>query len=198
VLAASLRGLPAGSLVFDLGTGAGDALLDACRRNPGCMWAGLDPRERALGELVRRVSPADSRVFAVCARVEDVPSLFLGGCADAVMANPPYGTAGSGRPSPDGDRQLSRSGRDTLLHAFLRAASHLLRPGGTLLTVNRPRNLGRILTGCSAFDLGVEWIRPVGDRDSPASMVLVCAVKSSGREMMLLPSLTAGEMTGQS
>jgi tRNA1Val (adenine37-N6)-methyltransferase len=198
VLAASLRGLPAGSLVFDLGTGTGDALLEALHRNPGCVWAGLDPREKALAELMRRGRREGSRVFAVCSRVEDVPSLFREGCADAVMANPPYGTGGSERPSPDGDRLLSRSGHDTLLYAFLRAASHLLRPGGTLLTVNRPRNLARVLTGCSAFDLGVEWIRPVGDRDRPASMVLVCAVKSSGREMMILPALSAGEITGRS
>ena len=199
MLASSVRDLPAGSLIFDLGTGNGDAVLAASSTCPGCTWVGVDCRREALREFCSHWGDEkrDGVLLTVCTMVEDVTAAFPRGCADAVLANPPYGVTGRKRVSPSAGRERSRSGADTLLFVFLRAASHLLRPGGRLYTVNRPGNLDRLLTGCAAFDMGVDWIRPAGENGKEASLVIAGALRSVRREMRLLPRMSVAEITSQ-
>jgi tRNA1(Val) A37 N6-methylase TrmN6 len=193
VLAASVPPVPPGSLIIDLGTGNGDAVREAALHIDGCLWAGLDMREEALGEFPRHVDPGTGslRFFPVCCRMEDVTSLLPAGCADVVMANPPYGITSRSRSSPDPRRRVSRSGSDLLLHVFLRASAHLLREEGMLVTVNRPANLDRILTGCAAFGLAPETVQPLGRESRPASLVVVRALRSGNCVTRHLPQVTA-------
>ncbi len=161
---------------------------------------GIDCREEALKRF-RDWTPLrefDSGFFPVCCRIEDVISVFPGGCADIVLANPPYGVAGSVRAAPDRQRELSRSGSDLLLHTFIRASAHLLRLHGRMVMVNRPGNLDRILTGCTAFGLGPDSLQPVGETGKPAALVVIGALQSVKGMMKLLPQLSVAEMTGLS
>ncbi len=139
-----------------------------------------------------------SGFFPVCCRIEDVISVFPGGCADIVLTNPPYGVSGSVRAAPGRQRELSRSGSDLLLYTFIRASAHLLRPRGRMVMVNRPGNLDRILTGCAAFGLGPDSLQPVGETGKPAALVVIGALQSVKGVMKLLPQLSVAEMNGRS
>jgi tRNA1(Val) A37 N6-methylase TrmN6 len=200
VLAASAPDIPPGSLAFDLGTGCGEVIRIASLRNEGSCWVGIDCREEALMSFLGWADTpgAGSGFFPVCCLVEDVASAFPAGCADAVLANPPYGVTGRVRAAPDRHREMYRSGSDRLLHEFIRASAHLLRSHGRMVMVNRPGNLNRILTGLAAFDLGPDSIQPVGEKGRPATLVVIGALRSVRCDLKLLPQRSVAEVTGMS
>lgn len=166
----------------------------ASERNPGCRWIGIDIRPRALAEMMRslRASGGSSSLNAVCCRVEDVPMAFPGEAAEAVICNPPFTVAG--RVSPYPSRSVSRTGSDLLVLNFIRAAAHLLVPGGSFLLVGRPSMLPVMMLGCSTWDLGPEMLQPVGGKDGPAAHVVLRCGKGSSAELVIRPQRSADEM----
>lgn len=196
LILAALLSVPPGSTVVDLGCGGGGAIEAASRRNPGCRWIGIDIRPRALAEMMRspRAIAGNSTLNAVCCRVEDVPMAFPGGAAEAVICNPPFTAAGRGRVSPYPSRSLSRTGSDLLVLNFIRAAAHLLVPGGRFLLVGRPSMLPVMMLGCSTWGLGPEMLQPVGRKGGPAAhVILICAMGSSAG-LILRPQRSADEV----
>lgn len=119
-----------GGLAFDLGTGAGEVPRLVSEVNGSFLWIGLDTCPDTLRSSRDAVLP-------VLADVGQVPSLFPGGIADLVTANPPYFVSGSGRPCPDPVRECSRRGGPVLLYLFVFAAAHLLKPDGVFLLTFR-------------------------------------------------------------
>jgi tRNA1(Val) A37 N6-methylase TrmN6 len=183
--------------VVELGCGAGGALLVAAGRNPGCLWIGVDlqlPLLRSATEAAAGLSEAGSFFHWILCPVELVTSAFRGGIADAVIVNPPYASEGACRPSPSDSRRTARSAPTLLLHQFLRAAAHLLRPGGRLTVVNRPWNLASMLLGFGAFGIRPERLQPVGGPGSPAELVLLAGRKGSAGSLILLPQREAAEL----
>jgi tRNA1(Val) A37 N6-methylase TrmN6 len=169
---------------------------ESSRLNPGCRWTGVDLRPEALAHTsaLIRGAGSGSEFSSVCCRVEDVPMVFSGEIADAVIANPPFGTLGSGRTSPVTSRSTSRAGSDMLLHHFIRAAAHLLVPGGELVLVGRPAMLPDILMGCSAWGLSPILLQPVGPRGHRAIHILLSCRKGSGSELVIGPQRSADEL----
>jgi len=198
VLAASVTGLETGSIVFELGSGEGAAIIEAHLANSGCSWTGIDCR---LEALVRSKDAAarhpDLHYSPVCCLVEDVTKVFPEGCADLVLANPPYNVSDQGRVSPGSERSVARSGNDLLIYEFLRSASHLLRSGGRMVMVNRPAELCRILTGCSAAGLNPCSLQPVGEDGQPAVIVVIEALHSEQKAFELLPQKTLLEIVSR-
>ncbi len=195
VLAASVTGLEAGSIVFELGSGAGGAIIEAHLANSGCRWTGIDCRYEAL--LRSKDAAArhpELQYNPVCCLVEDVTKVFPEGCADLVLMNPPYNVSERGRVSPESERSVARSGDDLLIYEFLRSASHLLRMGGRMVMVNRPAELCRILTGCSATGLNPCSLQPVGENGQPAVILVIEAFRSEQKAFELLPQKTILEI----
>ncbi len=197
LLLASYISVPRGSTIIELGCGSGGVIEAASRRNPGCRWIGVDSRTPPLREMMvsleRRRKVDD--VQCVCCNVEDVPMAFSEAVADSVITNPPFGTLGRGRVSPDQDRALSRSGSDMLLHHFIRAAAHLLPSGGEFIIVGRPCMLPEILLGCSAWGLGPVRLQPVGQPDRPAVHILLSCAKGSGAGLIIETQRGSKELT---
>lgn len=192
LLLASFLSVPPGSTVVDLGCGSGGAIEAASGENTGCRWIGIDIRPRPLAEMMR--SFGSSSLNAVCCRVEDVPKVFPGEAAEAVICNPPFATAGRGRVSPCPSRSVSRTGSELLLLNFIRAAAHLLVPGGFFLLVGRPSMLPVMILGCSTWDLGPETLQPVGRKGGPAAHVVLRCVKGSSAELIILSQISAEEI----
>lgn len=188
LLAASVS-TPPGSEVFELGCGSGAALISAAEHNPGCAWTGLDIQEDLLAEARKASVEAGGtgRFRWVLCPVENVPSTFSRGVADAVIANPPYMIQASIRPSPSIVRRKARSAPPLLLQRFIRAAAHLLREEGSLVMVNRPDNLTTMLLGFLASGIAPVLLQPVGDIDRPAELVLLSGTKGSGSRLSILP-----------
>lgn len=137
-------------MCFDLGTGTGEVLGNL--GNPESLRIGIDNSMEAL-------SLFDSRWGQpVLCPVEQVQRTFRKGCADLVLANPPYNVSGRGRPSPDPRREQARSADHLVLHRFIFAGAHLLRPGGLMIITERAERqhdieLGFMAAGFSKPDL---------------------------------------------
>ncbi len=70
--------------------------------------------------------------------VERICRTFRENCADLVVANPPYYSLSSSRPSPDRIRMQARTGDSLTVHRFVFAAAWLLRQGGILVISTSP------------------------------------------------------------
>lgn len=144
-----------GKLAFDLGTGEGEIPGLVANHNPGFLWVGVDTRHEALLHSRAHALP-------VLARVQSIPFIFPPSIADLVTANPPYFASGSGRPSPDPDRESQRRGAPLLLYGFVFAAAHLLKPGGVFLISFRTGTENELLTAAKAAGIHPESCRPGG------------------------------------
>lgn len=124
LLAELARSIPF-RICFDLGTGSGEILKNT---NPGDAFSvGIDLSIEALALFDRSFGQP------VQCSVDMVSSTFRKGCADLVLANPPYNITGSCRKSPDPLRREAREGDSLLLHRFIFAGAHLLATKGCML-----------------------------------------------------------------
>lgn len=130
------------SVCFDLGTGTGEVLSNAGLRN--VFSVGIDVSFQALALFDRSTGQP------VLCSVETVPSMFRKGCADLVLANPPYNVADNGRKSPDPLRREARDGDSLLLYRFIFAGAHLLREGGCMIVTGRHERRAEIEFGFRA------------------------------------------------
>ncbi|MBD3277419.1 MAG: methyltransferase [Candidatus Aegiribacteria sp.] len=196
LLSASLLEVPPGSTVVDLGCGSGGGIFYASGVNPECRWIGIDVRLEALKLLLVSVmlNQTPSDISPVCCDVRRVPLAFRRECAQAVIANPPYGKRGYGRESPDCHRKTARSGEDLLLHSFTRAASHLLVAEGSFMMVVPPRRFADALLSCRAFGLSPASVQPVGEPDCPAELTVIVSKKGSTSKLEILPQTEPGKL----
>jgi tRNA1(Val) A37 N6-methylase TrmN6 len=127
---------------FDLGTGTGEVFKLAHLNN--VFKVGVDCSSAALSLFAREAGQP------VLCSVEDISSFFKKGCADLVLANPPYNTAGNCRTSPDTLRSEAREGSPLLLYRFIFAGAHLLRPSGCMIITGRKERTSEIELGLRA------------------------------------------------
>ena len=102
LLLAELAGDVPCRVCFDLGTGTGEVLKNAGLHDN--FSVGIDISFEALKVFDKAFGQP------VNCPVEMVSSIFTAGCADLVLANPPYNTADNGRTSPDPMRREAREG----------------------------------------------------------------------------------------
>jgi len=81
-----------------------------------------------------RASGADN-YNVVCGDIMDCPTLFRGGCFDAVVCNPPYRKAGTGRINPCPEKAVARHEIKMTLGGMVSVSAHLLKHGGSLSLV---------------------------------------------------------------
>ncbi len=124
---------------FDLGTGTGEVLKNASFEDT--FSVGVDISTSALKLFDTQVGQP------VLCSVSRISSLFREGCADLVLANPPYNDSENSRPSPDPLRREAREGGPLLLYRFIFAGAHLLKPGGCMIITGRLNKSDDIETG---------------------------------------------------
>jgi len=129
LLLAELAGTCPCTVCVDLGTGTGEVLRFAHLSE--AFRVGIDFSPVALSMF-----PAEAGQPVLCS-VQQIPSTFRPACADLVLANPPYNTYGEGRASPDVLRSEAREGDSLLLHRFIFAGAHLLKPSGFMVITGR-------------------------------------------------------------
>ncbi len=154
LLSESIRISP-GAGIAELGCGTGGVTFSAAKNNPECIWLGIDIQEKLLKLALKSAALQELKIdfTALCCSVENVPRLIQGNSFDAVMTNPPFNISGSGRQSPIPSRKKSRSGSSLLIYQFVRAAGHLLKPGGIFAIVGTPEMVPKILLGCETYNL---------------------------------------------
>jgi tRNA1(Val) A37 N6-methylase TrmN6 len=189
LLAATCDARP-GERVLDLGCGPGAVMLAAAVRRPGARFTGIeaDPEALALARGNIELNALAERVEVLAGDVA-LPFSRLGLTRfDAALCNPPFfDDPGALRgPAPEKTRAWMATDGLAAWTGFLLKA---VRDGGTITLIHRADRLADLLAGL-APRCGSLRIRPVQPRaGSPASRVIVRAVRGGRAPLVLLPPL---------
>lgn len=203
ILAASVPA-GAGEEVLDVGSGAGAAALCLAVRIPGVSVTGLES-QADLVAIARRNGDANGlggRVKFVCGDLLDGGIPLKPHSFHHVMANPPFGEAGRGHPSPDPGKARANVEGQAALADWIDFCLTMARPKGTVCVIHRADRLDEVL-GLLSGRLGGIVVYPLwpGPEGKPAKRVVVrgrrgiaAPLKMSAGLMLHAPD---GSYTGQ-
>jgi tRNA1(Val) A37 N6-methylase TrmN6 len=186
----------AGEHAVELGAGVGAAGLALASRVEGLTLT-LVEVDGCLADLARENAQSNGlskRVHVVKLDVLAGPRVFAaaGLAAESftrVLMNPPFNDRTRHRLSADSRRRLAHAASGHALPAWIKTASWLLRPSGTLTMIWRADSLDKLLQAISGA-FGGPMVLPVHSRPGePAIRVLVRATKASRTPLCLLPGL---------
>ena len=186
VLLSGFASVKPGEKALDLGTGTGiiPILLEA--KTEGSHFTGLEIQAE-MAEMASRsvaLNRLEEKVSIVQGDIKEVPTLFEKASFDVVTTNPPYMNDSHGLKNPDLPKAIARHEVLCNLEDVVRAAASVLRPGGRLYMVHRPRRLIEILMAMKSQKLEpkrMKFVHPFADKE--ANMVLIEAVRGGGALM---------------
>lgn len=179
-----------GDRVLDLGCGPGAVMLAAAVRRPGAHFTGIEADTGALDLALANIdlNGLFERVEALAGDVAQPFSRLGLPRFDAALCNPPFfDDPGALRaPAPEKARAWMATGGLASWTDYLLKA---VRDGGTITVIHRADRLADILA-LLAPKAGSIRIRPVQPRSaSPASRVIVRAIRGGRAPLALLPHL---------
>lgn len=202
LLAAAIPELGAGPLA-DFGAGVGTVGLAVALRQSALQavlverdpeLAALAARNAGLNDLAERVRVA---IRTIGARNGDLAREGLAAASAAWVAmNPPFFEPGQVRASPVANRRAAHVAGQSL-GEWLKAARHVLEPGGGVSIIHRAEALGGILAGLER-GFGAVEVRPIHSQaERPAIRVIVSARLGSRKPAALLPALVLNGTDGR-
>ncbi len=184
--------------VLDIGCGVGTAAICLATRITECRVTGLEiqPELAALARDNAAGNGLADRVEIVTGDLLDPPDGVATGAFDAVIANPPYLTAGQSAP-PDGSKAIADHEGEAGLEEWVRFAGRILKHKGRLTMIHRADRLDGL---CAALHPAFGDVRllPLWPRDGAAARrVIVQARKGVRTPASLLPGLVLHEEDGR-
>ncbi len=196
VLLAALSGARAGDHIVDLGSASGAVGLMIAARVETARLTFID-RDETLIALAREnisLNGLADRARALCLDVFSVRDALPGaepldGAADLVATNPPFFDDGE-RASPNPGRRSAHVMEGGSLSGWVAAAARFLKPRGMLVLIHRSDRLAGCLDAVRVAFGGLT-ITPIHPRaGSPASRILISAVKGAAQPLKIAPSIT--------
>ncbi len=192
VLLTGFAAVKPGARVIDLGTGTGviPILLEA--KTQGSHFTGLEIQGE-MAEMARRsveLNHLQEKIDIVEGDIKEASKRFGRASFDVVTCNPPYMENFHGLKNPMDEKAIARHEVLCTLEDVLREGAALLREGGSLCMVHRPRRLAEIIARMAEYKLEPKRMRlvyPLADRE--ANMVLIEGVKGGGRQLRVEPPL---------
>jgi len=164
--------LPRNARILDLGSGCGTLGLLLCSRDAHCAVTGLeiDPTAHTCAEENIRRNALDARMKSLCADLRSVSGMFLPGCFDVCISNPPYFSGGPVSKTAPLARREDRCSMDDLF----RAAAWAMKYGGDFFLVHRPERLAQIFACAVRYSLEPKRLCCVHHKaGDPVNLVLV-------------------------
>lgn len=186
VLLSGYAVVKSGEKALDLGTGTGiiPILLEA--KTEGEHFTGLEIQE-AMAEMAGRsiqLNHLEEKIKIVTGDIKEASRIFGRASFDVVTTNPPYMNDSHGLKNPDLPKAIARHEVLCTLEDVIREGSSVLRPGGRLYMVHRPRRLIEIITMLTRYKLEpkrMKLVHPFVEKE--ANMVLIEAIKG-GKSMI--------------
>ena len=201
MLLAAATSARSGDRVVDFGAGVGAAGLAVAKRVAGIKIA-LVEIDQVLAALARDNAASnaiEARVIAIdiASGAESFASAGLSpDSADVVLMNPPFNDSRRHRSSPDKSREIAHVAGAATLENWIHAARRILKSGGVLTLIWRADGLSEVL---AALDRGFGSlaILPVhGNAATPATRVLIRAIKGGRAPTALYPGLMLNDESG--
>ena len=188
-----------GDSVLDVGAGTGAASLCLAVRAIGTEVTGIEV-DRTLVRLASDNAEASGlagRVRFYHGDIAAPPVRLAPASFDHVMANPPFATAGSGRPPRDHTRAQAMVEGPVKLAGWLSFCLRMVRDGGTVTIIHRADRLDEVLAGLRDR-LGGLAVLPLWPRaGEPAKRVIVAGRRGSAAPLTLLPGLVLHHPDGR-
>jgi tRNA1Val (adenine37-N6)-methyltransferase len=183
VLLSGFATVKKGERAIDLGTGTGIIPILLTAKTEGEHFTGLEIQSEVADMAARsvRLNGLEDRLDIVQGDIREASRLFGKASFDVVTSNPPYMTDTHGLKNPDLPKAIARHEVLCTLEDVVREASLLLRTGGRLYMVHRPRRLAEIISVLRQYNLEpkrMKMVHPFIDKE--ANMVLIEAVRGGG------------------
>jgi tRNA1Val (adenine37-N6)-methyltransferase len=183
VLLSGFATVKKGERAIDLGTGTGIIPILLTAKTEGEHFTGLEIQPEVADMAARsvRLNGLEDRLDIVQGDIKEASRLFGKASFDVVTSNPPYMTDTHGLKNPDLPKAIARHEVLCTLEDVVREASLLLRTGGRLYMVHRPRRLAEIISVLRQYKLEpkrMKMVHPFIDKE--ANMVLIEAVRGGG------------------
>jgi len=176
--------------ILDLGCGSGIVSLILAYRWPDCRLTGLDIQAE-LVELARynaKLNNWQERITILQGDLRQVGKSITNGGFDWVVSNPPYRKSGTGRVNIEQEQLLARHETTADVASVVKAAAWALKNRGRAAFIY-PATRGTAVL----FELKKQGLEPKKMQivysypGSPASLMLIEAVRGGGEELTVLP-----------
>lgn len=200
ILLADFAGSRVSGSVADLGAGSGVLALLLARRKAVAHLTAIELQEE-LAAIARKnvlLNKLDGTVTIVQADIRNIRNNFPAGGFDAVVTNPPFYAAGTGRVNPHAQQAAARHELHGTVRDFLGAAAYLLKTGGAFFAVYGAERTVDLLTAMRAHKIEPKELRCVHPKaGEPATMVLVAGVKGAGVALKIIEPLVVYNRNGR-
>lgn len=181
-----------GARVLDIGAGCGIISLLLAYRYSSLRATALE-LQPSLADLLRQnieQNGFSQRIMPVCGDLCQIEDMVQAESYDLVVANPPYGSPGSGRQNQEPERAIARHEVHACLDDVVRAAAFAVANRRKVAMVYPSARLVDLLQTMTRHRLQPRRLQVVysypGDR---GRLVLVEAMKNGGDDLSLLPPL---------
>lgn len=186
VLLSGFASVKPGSRVLDMGTGTGiiPILLEAKTQGEHFIGLEIQPESADMARRSVALNGLEDKIAIVTGDIKEASRIFGGASFDVVTCNPPYMEGNHGLKNPEDAKAIARHEVLCNLEDVIREAAAVLKPGGQLYMVHRPRRLVDIITLMTKYRIEpkrMKLVHPyVGEE---ANMVLIEGTRGGGRQM---------------
>lgn len=188
------------STILDLGAGCGIMPLILATLNSHAKIFGVEIQE-SLARLAQKnieINNFGSRITIFHQDLKNLPIPEIPAKVDMVVSNPPYRKMGSGRVNPDSQKAVARHEIKANISDVASCAAKMLDKGGCFALIYPATRLAGLICELQKNNLEPKRLRMVhSNRNSPAMLALVEAVKGAGSQLIVEPVLYIYDRNGE-
>lgn len=179
-----------GDVVVDLGSGCGIVALMLLATKKIKRVLCLEIQAGLADQAARNaaINGFERKMSVILGDMRHLP--LSASIADAVVCNPPYRPARSGRTNPDPEKAIARHEILVSLNDILRAAGRILKPKGRLTMVYPAERLADLMVRMRSYELEPKRMRVLyPSYEGEGKLVLVEAMRGGRGGLKILPPL---------
>ena len=143
--------------VLDLGTGTGIiSILLSAKTNLEKIY-GIEIQKEVADMAKRSVelNNLGDKIEIINKNILDLQNIFEKNSFDAIVTNPPYKKADTGKSNENENKYISRHEVTASLKDFIKVSSEMLKSGGSIYMVHKPERLSEI-----SYELKINKLEP--------------------------------------
>ena len=170
------------SKVLDLGTGTGIlSILLSAKTNLSKIY-GIE-LQKEVAEMAKRsvqLNKLENKIEIVNKNIKDLEEIFDKNSFEAIVTNPPYKKADTGKTNEKENIFISRHEAEATLDDFIKASFNFLKDKGSMYMIHRPERLAEIIYKLKTNKLEPKIIRFVHSNiEQEPKLVLIKAIKNA-------------------
>lgn len=188
-----------GARAIDFGTGTGVIPILMEARDKAKHFTGIEIQKESADMALRSViyNNLNEKIDIVCGDIKAYDELFERESYDIVTSNPPYISSNHGLENDMEPKNIARHEILIKLEDIIKAASYLLKVGGTFAMVHKPFRLAEIIRLLSKYHLEpkrIQMVQPYADKEP--NMVLIESAKGGKPMVKIEPTLVVYNSDG--